>query len=225
MVMTDLKKRGIGVSPKEGAGWVRGISVSIGVFGLVGILVVGGLSFFFQATPILSEGGMRQTAAIVFQGAYALMRHGANREGIEAALTEMAATRPGMIVRLHRGGAMVRTNGEEDESTVEEGDHYASDPLLQQAATTGEETLHRGNETSRFLFPIRVQQECIACHVGATVGEIGGVLDITYPRAVWGSAVETILHIMGICAVFFVLGMYMKHRKTLTRHRQPHRIF
>ena len=90
------------------------------------------------------------------------MRHGVNREGIEAALSEIAATYPGMAVRLHRGGAMVRANGEEDESTVEEGDYSASDPLLQRVATTGEETLHHENETSRFLFPIRVQQNCIA---------------------------------------------------------------
>jgi len=67
-MVTDLKERGIGVSPKEGAGWVRGISVSIGVFGFVGIVLIGGVLFFLWATPVLSEGGMRQTAAIVFQG-------------------------------------------------------------------------------------------------------------------------------------------------------------
>ena len=68
VMVTDLKERDIEVSPRGETSWVCGLFVSIGVFGFVGIVLIGGVLFFLWATPVLSEGGMRQTAAIVFQG-------------------------------------------------------------------------------------------------------------------------------------------------------------
>ncbi|KAF0135902.1 MAG: hypothetical protein FD153_2011 [Rhodospirillaceae bacterium] len=83
------------------------------------------------------------------------MRHGADREEIEPALAEMATTRPGIAVHLHRGRTMIRDS--EGEGLVsEEGDHYASDPLLQQAVAQGEEISHDSQGIVRFLFPIPV---------------------------------------------------------------------
>ncbi len=56
-----------------------------------------------------------------------------------------------------------------------------ADPLLQKVMATGQDLFVTQPTSIRYLYPLVVRQECLACHTAANLGDVNGVIDIIYP--------------------------------------------
>jgi len=83
-----------------------------------------------------------------------------------------------MKIRVLRGQPVIKQYGEiKGEKEIRE-----SDPIIQKAFQTGEDSLIKlGEESLRYIYPVKVEQECLDCHRQAKLGDINGIIDVVYP--------------------------------------------
>ncbi len=119
----------------------------------------------------------RQTSKLVFEGLYIGMRKGWDKEEIQKIISEFNEVAPEMSIRIFRGEPVIKQFGDiEGESTLRD-----QDSALSKALKSGEEGLILDKKKIRYLYPLLVKQECLRCHTEANVGDINGVIDISYP--------------------------------------------
>jgi diguanylate cyclase (GGDEF)-like protein len=136
-----------------------------------------------QALHDLAREDVEQTSQIIFQAIYGAMAQGGDRKQIESVVAGLARTFPHLDVSFYSAavyrapvlnqqyGALAR-----DEAAI------ARDPELRQVLREGKpQLLFPTNSAVRNLYPVLGRQECLACHTGGHVGEVFGVIDITYP--------------------------------------------
>ena len=82
-----------------------------------------------------------------------------------------------MTVRIFRGSPVIKQFGDvEGEKEIRD-----RDPALNSVMQSGEEGLILKEDKIRYLYPLTVKSECLSCHTLANIGEVNGVIDITYP--------------------------------------------
>ena len=130
-----------------------------------------------KAISDLAREDARQTSELVFQSLYTAMRKGWTKDEIMEIVERLNNVEPEMSIQVFRGAPVIRQYGDiEGEQTLRE-----SNPKVMQALASGEESISiQGDDRIRFVYPVKVRQECIECH-RAAVGEVNGVIDISYP--------------------------------------------
>lgn len=130
-----------------------------------------------RAISDLARDDARQTSELVFQSLYTAMRKGWTKDEILEIVDRLNKVEPEMHIQVFRGEPVIRQYGDIDgEQALRE-----ADPLVMRALQSGEEVLTiLDNDSVRFIYPVKVRQECLQCHA-AQPGEINGVIDVSYP--------------------------------------------
>ncbi len=150
------------------------------VVSLVLSIVLGIIASFYLKNRAVNEivrNDAKKTSELVFQGLYAAMAKGWNKDDLQGIIERFNKIEPNMSVNIYRSEGVAAQFGDiKRDKVAREMD------LDVKKALKGEE-LFMTNEDStiRYLYPIYVKDECIACHISAKVGEINGVIDISYP--------------------------------------------
>lgn len=121
----------------------------------------------------------RDSVGMAYKTIFTAMKEGWKSSDIEKLLEILNHNEWGMTVRTFRGEPVIRDYGE----AAREQDAINSDPDLQAALNEGKEILTTvdGDEAFRFIYPLEVEEPCLKCHKSATLGEINGALEITFP--------------------------------------------
>ncbi len=125
----------------------------------------------------LARDEAHQTSTLVFETLYAAMRKGWSKTEITDVIARLQVALPDLTVRVVRGRPVIEQFGEIDNDVA----RTNADPALRQAFETGTELLFPGTNGIRYLYPVKVRDECLGCHTQARIGDINGVIDIIYP--------------------------------------------
>jgi hypothetical protein len=139
-----------------------------------------------QGDQSLNEFALRQSrknSEMVFKSLLAVMSQGWNQDDIERLSQMLSQSEVGMRVRVHRGEPVIRQFGEASpKRRAPKGDED-----IRKALSLGEESLkiegEKDAEVVRYLYPLKVEEECLACHTKARLGEVNGVIEVLYPLA------------------------------------------
>ncbi len=164
----------------------------------------------------LARENAHQTSQLVFQSLYSAMRKGWTKDEINDSIARLTRQFPELKINVYRSVVVAAQFG----AMPHEAEVVAEDASLRGALTGGEEAmLFPDGDSIRYLYPVHASQECLACHTGSQVGEVHGVIDITYPinhlRVLLGSARNNItIYVLAIFALVFLL-LYFKLRHLL----------
>ncbi|CAA7625638.1 Signal transduction protein [Candidatus Terasakiella magnetica] len=152
------------------------LSLTATVFAIIVVALISG-HVREKSIHDLAREEARQTSTLVFETLYAAMRKGWSKGEITDVIKRLQIALPDLSVDVIRGKAVIEQFGEMggDLAVVR------NDPLLQQVFATGQEVLVPGEQGIRYLYPLKAKQECLDCHTAAKLGDINGVIDITYP--------------------------------------------
>jgi diguanylate cyclase (GGDEF)-like protein len=125
----------------------------------------------------LARNEAHQTSALVFETLYSAMRKGWSKAEITEVIVRLQTALPDLDIDVIRGPAVIAQFGEMGSDLA----IIRNDPLLQQVLATGKEILVPGETGIRYLYPVKAKEECLDCHTMAKLGDINGVIDITYP--------------------------------------------
>ena len=162
----------------------------------------------------LKEG--RQTSQLVFQGLYSVMERGWTKEDILKTVERLNASLPGLNIKVFRGAPVIREFGDIPvEKALRE-----HDPVIRKALSDGKESMLLGDKAIRYLYPMAVEKKCQRCH-DAQVGEINGVIDITYPvedlKVSLGFVMKTLVGTFAVFLFAIFVILYFKLRYFIAR--------
>lgn len=119
----------------------------------------------------------RRAFDLIFQSLYAIMSKGWDKEKINQLVAVFNRDESEMTVRVFRGEPVINEFGEVEK----ERETWEADPDLRKALLEGEEIMQTLEETIRYIQPILVKEECLECHTKASVGDVNGVIELTFP--------------------------------------------
>ena len=151
--------------------------IVISVFVFLGITVTYLLSGYLKQIALfnLAQDSAKKTSELVFEVMYAKMEKGWDREEMLTLIQRLNQLKSGMDIRVYRS-----TKVEELYGTVPgEAEHISNDPFLKRALEGEILFLPEADSGDvRYIYPLTVRQECLACHTNVKVGEVNGVIDM-----------------------------------------------
>ncbi|MFA7083255.1 MAG: bifunctional diguanylate cyclase/phosphodiesterase [Arcobacteraceae bacterium] len=145
----------------------------------VGLIIIFSSSFYLKNSALdqLAKDDAKKTSALIFEIMNTKMQDGWAKEDLKKILTRLEFIREGLSVHSYRSSLV------EDILGVDKTDSQLvkKDIFIQKAMIGEEQFIVQKDGSIRYLYPIYVKQECITCHYNAKIGDINGVLDITYP--------------------------------------------
>ncbi len=152
---------------------------------VLAFVTVGIISTYFMSDYLkkialsnLAEDNAKKTSELVFEVLYAKMQSGWNRDDIKNIIKRLNSLNSGMDVKIYRTPVVEELFG------VIDGDREAikNDALLAKAIKGEIQFIPNEKDSSvRYIYPMRVEKECLSCHTNANVGDINGVIDIYLP--------------------------------------------
>ena len=191
--------------------------LSLAVSG-VAVLVVFTLSFVIERKAIedLAVEEARQTSKLVFESLYSAMSKGWTRDEITGIIGRLNEIQPDMRINVVRGAAVIEQYGD----VAREHRLREDSPRIRRALETGEEQLIPGDSSIRYLYPVKVEEECQRCH-DAPLGAVNGVVDVTYPvnnlKISLGFVINTVITYFVIILVVLSVIIYLKLRYFVVR--------
>jgi len=155
-----------------------------------------------RAIDDLARIDARKTSRMAFEALYSAMEKGWSKKELDAIIVRLNKVEPNMRINAYRSPIVAALFG--DRSQDEQ--IRAHDPMVA-SAMKGNEIL-TGDEEIRYLYPIVVRQECIACHTNAHVGDINGVIDVRFPVANLKISLTTMINSFIIFFVFFTIVIF-----------------
>ncbi|AXH14003.1 hypothetical protein CP985_09495 [Malaciobacter mytili LMG 24559] len=176
---------------------------------LIVLLLFGVVSIFFATIYIkktaltnLAEDDARKTSELIFENMYTRMQEGWAKEDLAKILKRMEHIREGLKVHSYRSSKVEEILGENKQDKL----IVKNDKLIQKAMLGEKQFLIQEDGSIRYLFPIKVSNECITCHYNTKVGDINGVLEVAYPPNEIKISLDIVVYYFFI---FFILFMIL----------------
>ncbi|MGB0695229.1 MAG: GGDEF domain-containing protein [Rhodospirillaceae bacterium] len=163
-----------------------------------------------RALDKLATQDARVTAKLAEEHLLSVMRGGGDRDDLVAAMERMRDSLPYEALIVHRSPALDRQFGVRETADLavsggETGQTEAATVLnetLQQVFATGAEQHLSTEDHLSLLSPILVREDCQACHQDVTLGDVNGVLEITFDMDRLRAPMESVLN-----SVFYALAL------------------
>ena len=130
-----------------------------------------------KALDNLAEDDAHKTSELIFETMNTRMQEGWGKKDLQRIIKRLEFIREDLKVHSYRSQKVEEILGVnfKDKKTVE------NDPLIQKAMNGEKQFLIQKDGSIRYLYPMLVTSECITCHYNTKVGDVNGVLDISYP--------------------------------------------
>lgn len=170
------------------------------------------LAIFFSSTYLkkialnnLGEDDAKKTSELIFEIMNTKMQEGWGKNDLNIILDKLEHIREGLEVKSYRSQKVEEILGvhEEDKKIV------TSDTLIQKALAGEKQFLIEEDGSIRYLYPMKVSQECITCHYNTKVGDVNGVLDIKYPPNEIKISLDMLIQYFLIFFISFIIVCFM----------------
>jgi c-di-GMP phosphodiesterase len=178
------------------------------VISLLLSIVLGVIASFYlknRAVNEMARNDAKKTSELVFQGLYSAMAKGWNKDDLQSIIERLNKIEPNMTVNIYRSDAVAAQFGDIKRDKVAR----SMDEDVKSAMRGQELLLNRSDETIRYLYPIFVKDECLACHITSKVGDINGVIDISYPIDKVKVSLTLMLNSFLIFFGFFIVAIFI----------------
>ena len=149
---------------------------------VIGLIIAFVSTEYLKKTAVnnLASDDAKKTAQLVFETMNTRMQEGWTKKDLDKIIKRLEHIRTGMSIASYRSQSVEEIFGvvPRDKKIVD------SDPLIQRSMK-GEELFSVDEEKGlvRFLYPMKTTENCIICHSNSKMGEVNGVLDISFPQS------------------------------------------
>jgi diguanylate cyclase (GGDEF)-like protein len=130
-----------------------------------------------DAISNLAHIDAKKTSMLVFETLYSAMQRGWNKDDLEEIITRLNRVDADMKVNVYRSERVVELFGEiVKDKKARESNHDIM------RALKGEEVLNISDtDFIEYYYPVIAKNSCLKCHTNANVGDVLGVIDVSYP--------------------------------------------
>jgi len=177
-------------------------TVILSLVASLGVAFVYGVFIKKRAIDDLARVDARKTSRLAFEALYSAMEKGWSKEELDSIIVRLNKVEPNMRVNAYRSPIVASLFGERTQDKKIRED----DPMVMRAMR-GEEIL-TGDDEIRYLYPIVVNQECLSCHTNAKIGDINGVIDVSFPVENLKISLTTMINSFIIFFVVFTIMIF-----------------
>lgn len=181
---------------------IRMVAVSLTLSIIFGVIA----SFYLKNRAVneMARNDAKKTSELVFQSIYSAMAKGWNKEDLQGIIERLNKIEPNMTVNIYRSEKVAKHFGDIKRDSIAR----AFDNEVKLAMNGEEQLLTKTGDKIRYLYPIAAKEECLACHVDTKVGDINGVIDITYPIEKVKVSLSLMLNSFLVFFAVFILAMF-----------------
>lgn len=164
-------------------------------------IIISSLYIKHTALDNLAEDDALKTSELIFETMNTRMQEGWAKEDLVKILDRLEHIRKDLKVHSYRSEKVEEILGVnlKDQLTVK------NDPFIQKAMNGEKQFMIQEDGSIRYLYPIVVSNECITCHYNTKVGDINGVLDISYPPSEIKISLDSMTYYFLIFFIIFIL--------------------
>ncbi|WP_419763597.1 MAG: EAL domain-containing protein [Arcobacter sp.] len=169
------------------------------------------IAFFYaqvmkkDAIESLSKVEAKKTTQLIFESFYSAMARGWTKEDLNTIIKRINAIDKNMNVNIYRGETVAEMFGDIPRDIKIRKDNYYVKKAFQK-----NEILNLKNDSRiDYYYPIIAVQECQKCHTNAEVGEVLGVIDISYPIDELKISLSSIINFFIIFVLVFSLAIFL----------------
>jgi len=167
-----------------------------------------------DAIEKLSKVDAKKTTELVFQSLYSAMERGWNRDDLESIVKRLNSVDANLKVNVYRGEEVVKQFGDIlKDSIARQNDIFVQQALLKN------ETLNITDDTTiDYYYPIIAKQECLRCHTQTNVGNVLGVINVSYPIEDLKVSLSSIVNFFILFIILFSLIIFIALFIEFDRH-------
>lgn len=167
----------------------------------ISIILVSSIFLKKMALTNLGEDDAKKTSELIFEIMNTKMQEGWAKNDLVAIVNRLEHVREGLNINSYRSKKVEELFGvyEKDKKIIN------NDPLIQKALKGEKQFLIEDDGTIRYLYPMSVKKECIACHTNTNIGDINGVLDIKYPPNQIKISLDILVKYFMVFFIIFIL--------------------
>ena len=130
-----------------------------------------------DAISNLAHIDARKTSKLVFETLYSAMQRGWTKSDLEEIINRLNTIDEKMVVNVYRSQIVADLFGDIDNSKLQRETHRDVIKAMQ-----AKEILNVNDEGFiEYFYPVIAKDACLKCHLNAKVGNVLGVIDISYP--------------------------------------------
>jgi len=130
-----------------------------------------------NAILTLAHIDAKKTSMLVFETLYTAMQRGWSKEDLNEIITRLNRVDKNLKINAYRSSIVAELYGDIEKDKI-----ARESTLTIKEAMKGEESLNISNlEYINYYYPVVAKDDCLKCHTNAKVGDILGVIDISYP--------------------------------------------
>ena len=185
-------------------------------FTVIGLLATFVLNDYLKKIALnnLAQDNAQKVSELVFEIMYTKMQDGWSKGDITKITERLNHIKAGMKISVYRSQKVEEIFGriESDKKRVD------SDVALQKAMKGEVQFIHNESDNSiRYVYPMRVKEECLVCHVNTKVGDINGVLDLYMPSDDIQIPLNNIMRYFLIFTAVFIVITFFIFEKLMQR--------
>ncbi|MCI4405836.1 MAG: diguanylate cyclase [Sulfuricurvum sp.] len=155
-----------------------------------------------RAVDDLARVDARKTSRLAFEALYSAMEKGWSKKELDSIIVRLNEVEPQMKINAYRSPIVAELFGDHgNDKQMRE-----NDPMVAKAMR-GEDIL-TGDDEIRYLYPIVVKKECVACHTNAKIGDINGVIDVRFPVANLKISLTTMINSFIVFFIAFTIIIF-----------------
>lgn len=191
---------------------------------IISMLIITLISSFFygeyvkkSAIENLAQVDARKTSLLVFETLYAAMAKGWNKDELNTIITRLNNVDEKLSVNVYRSTLVAKLFGDiqRDQQNRE------NDQKIQHAMAGNEILDIKRSEMIDYYYPVVAKQECLKCHVNANVGNVLGVIHISYPvndlKISLSEMINFFLTFIVVFSLFMFVALFINFQKYLLK--------
>lgn len=130
-----------------------------------------------DALKNLAHVDAKKTSMLVFEALYSAMQRGWNKDDLQEIITRLNRVDERMKVNVYRSETVVALFGEIEKDKIARSTNFNVAQALK-----GTEVLKISKtDNVEYYYPVIAKNNCLKCHTNARVGDVLGVIDVSYP--------------------------------------------
>lgn len=158
-----------------------------------------------EAISNLAHVDAKKTSMLVFETLYSAMQRGWDKNDLREIITRLNSVDKNMRVDVYRSEIVAQKFGEiEKDKIARESDIAIS------KAIKGEEILNISDSNFiEYYYPVVAKNNCLKCHTNASIGDVLGVIDVSYPINDLKVSLNQMINFFIIFIIVFSLIIYL----------------
>jgi len=157
-----------------------------------------------DAISSLAHVDAKKTSMLVFETLYSAMQRGWNKDDLNEIIGRLNSVDKNMKVDVYRSAIVAQLFGEIEKDKIAR----TSDKDIK-SAINGEEILNiSDSDFIEYYYPVIAKDNCLKCHTNAKVGDVLGVIDVSYPIEDLKVSLSEMINFFIIFIMIFSLTVY-----------------